>query len=70
MNGTTTTTTKNEKLPSCSAFESLIADGHVVRLKCNCRDDGFVVASLLRGLLDGRTQNVWSSHIAEYGSTG
>ena len=27
----------------------------MVRLKCNCRDDGFVVAGL-RGLLDGRKQ--------------
>ena len=32
-----------------------MANRYVVRLKCNCKDDGFVVASL-RGLLDGRNQ--------------
>ena len=43
-----------KKKTSFSVCKSLIADSYLVRLKCKCIDDGFVIASL-RGLLEGGT---------------
>ena len=67
MNRATTTKihkTRNCKKRSSSACKSLIAASYVLRLKCNRKDDGIVIASLC-GLLDGRNKRdimyiIWS----------